>query len=92
MMTQKFSISLPDEVYEEVKALAEQAGTSVSGYLARLAKQRIDADRESRERLARLTAKDRAADPEGYDQLRADMRARMHAAQRAAAEKKARLA
>jgi hypothetical protein len=86
---QKFSVSLPDEVYDMVKDMAEQAGTSVSGYLAGLAKQRADADRASRERLARLTAKDRAHDPEGYERRKADIRDRMHAAQRAAAAKKA---
>lgn len=87
-MAQKFSMSLPDDVYEMVKEMADQEGTTVSGYLAGLAKQRADADRASRERLARLTAKDRATDPEGYDRRRADIRERMHAAQRAAAAKK----
>lgn len=88
-VTQKFSISLPDDLYEEVKVMAEQSGTTVSGFLADLAQQRADADRASRERLARLIAKDRAVDPEGYDQRKDDIRRRMHAAQQAAAAKKA---
>ncbi|MFC4121344.1 hypothetical protein [Nonomuraea zeae] len=88
-MAQKFSMSLPDEVYDLVKEMADKEGTTVSGYLAGLAKERADADRSSRERLARLTAKDRAVDPEGYDRRKTEMRERMHAAQRAAAEKKA---
>ncbi|SPL88098.1 unnamed protein product [[Actinomadura] parvosata subsp. kistnae] len=91
-MAQKFSMSLPDEVYELVKEMAEKEGTTLSGYLASLARERADADRASRERLARLTAQDRAADPEGYDRRKAEMRERMHAAQRAAAEKKAGIA
>jgi hypothetical protein len=91
-VAQKFSMSLPDEVYELVKEMADQEGTTVSGYLAGLAKERADADRASRERLARLTAKDRTADPEGYDRRKMEMRERMHAAQRAAAEKKASIA
>lgn len=87
-MAQKFSMSLPDDVYDLVKEMAEQAGTTVSGYLAGLAKERADADRTSRERLARLTSKDRAADPDAYDQRREEIRQRMHAAKAAAAAKK----
>ncbi|WP_188190245.1 hypothetical protein [Nonomuraea sp. SYSU D8015] len=87
-MAQEFSISLPDDVYDLVKAMAEQEGTTVSGYLAGLAKERADVDRTSRERLARLTAKDRAADPDAYDQRREEIRQRMRAAKVAADEKK----
>lgn len=88
-MAQKFSMSLPDDVYDMVKEMADQEGTTVSGFLAGLAKQRADADRASRDWLAHLTAQDRAVDPEGYDRRRAELHERMHAAQRAAAAKKA---
>ncbi|MEV4578087.1 hypothetical protein AB0K16_33050 [Nonomuraea jabiensis] len=54
-----------------------------------MTQKRADADRASRERLARLVAQDRAVDPEGYDQRKEDIRRRMHAAQQAAAAKKA---
>ncbi|WP_431924705.1 hypothetical protein [Nonomuraea jabiensis] len=54
-----------------------------------MTQKRADADRTSRERLARLIAQDRAVDPEGYDQRKEDIRRRMHAAQQAAAAKKA---
>ncbi|GAA5053970.1 putative CopG family antitoxin [Thermocatellispora tengchongensis] len=88
-MIQKFSVSLPDDVYELVQNMAAREGTTVSGFLARLAKQRADADRASREWLARRIEQDRAADPEGYDRRRAEIRERMHAAKQAAAAKKA---
>ncbi|MEU4324299.1 ribbon-helix-helix domain-containing protein [Nonomuraea dietziae] len=87
-MAVKITISIPEDLHEELKMWAERTGGTVSGFFADLAQQRLDADRASRERLARLVAKDRAVDPEGYDQRRAEMRERMHAAQKAAAAKK----
>jgi metal-responsive CopG/Arc/MetJ family transcriptional regulator len=85
----KISISIPEELYDEVKDWAEQTGGTVSGFFADLAQQRLDADRRSRQRLKELIEKDRAADPEGYDEMRAGLRDRMHAAQAAAARKAA---
>ncbi|MFE3455007.1 hypothetical protein ACFXJ8_39395 [Nonomuraea sp. NPDC059194] len=87
-MAVKISISIPETLHEELRTWAEKTGGTVSGFFAELAQQRLDADRASRERLARLVEKDRAVDPEGYDQRRDAMRERMHAAKQAAAAKK----
>ncbi|WP_432923527.1 ribbon-helix-helix domain-containing protein [Microbispora sp. CA-135349] len=88
-MAVKISISIPEELHDEVKAWADQTGGTVSGFFADLAQQRLDADRRSRQRLRELIEKDRAADPKGYDAMRNSLRERMHAAQVAAAQKAA---
>ncbi|MBB5967273.1 ribbon-helix-helix domain-containing protein [Planomonospora venezuelensis] len=86
-MTAKFSISLPDEMYEEVKTLAEQQGTTVSGWFADLARQRLDADHRSRALLAERIEHDRAADPDGHARMADELRRRMREAQVAARHK-----
>ncbi|MGC5010175.1 ribbon-helix-helix domain-containing protein [Streptosporangium sp. DT93] len=91
-MAQKISISIPDELHAELTAWAEQTGGTVSGFFAELARQRLDADRASHERLAALTAKDRAAGPDSYDRRRSELHQRMIAAKAAAVRKKANLA
>ncbi|MBG0833240.1 hypothetical protein HS041_36670 [Planomonospora sp. ID67723] len=88
-MASKITISIPDELHDQVKEWAEATGGTVSGFFADLAQQRLDADRSSRERLAAMIAKDRAVDPEAYDERRAELRRRMHAAKDAAVRKRA---
>ncbi|WP_433259600.1 hypothetical protein ACQPYK_48570 (plasmid) [Streptosporangium sp. CA-135522] len=88
-MTAKFSISIPDDMYEDVKKLATQQGTTVSGWFADLAQQKLDADRRSRALLAEKIEQDRAVDPEGHAQMADELRQRMRSAQAAARRKAA---
>lgn len=90
-MTVKISISLTDDLHEAVKTIAEQSGTTVSGFFADLAQQRIDADRASTEQLHRLNGPARQADPDAYEQRRAEFLQRANAAKEAAARKAAQL-
>ncbi|MEU6414047.1 hypothetical protein [Microbispora sp. NPDC046933] len=88
-MTVKITISLPDDLHEEIKAITDQSGESVSGFFAALARTRLDADRWSREQLKAELDAIRAADPEGFDRQRAALRARMRAALESAGRKAA---
>jgi type I site-specific restriction endonuclease len=90
-MAMKITISIPDELHEEVKAWAEMTGNSVSGWFAELAQQRLDADRASRERLRRLNDPARKTDPDAYQRRQADFIARARASQEAAARRAAEL-
>ncbi|GIH79664.1 hypothetical protein [Planobispora longispora] len=73
-----------NDLHEEIRALLGESG-NVSGFFAEPARAALDADRWSREQLKAELAAVRSADPEGYDQRRADLVARMHAAWEAAA-------
>ncbi|GGL47360.1 ribbon-helix-helix domain-containing protein [Planomonospora parontospora] len=83
-MAVKLSITLPGDLYEEIKMLAGQQGTTVSGWFAELARQYLDDDRRSRAVLAERIRHDRVADPEGHAEMAADLRKRMRDAQEAA--------
>jgi hypothetical protein len=83
-MAVKLSITLPGEMYEEIKTLTGRQGTTVSDWFTELARQHLDDDRRSRAVLAERIRHDRIADPEGHAEMAADLRKRMRDAQEAA--------
>ncbi|MFF4128285.1 ribbon-helix-helix domain-containing protein [Microbispora rosea] len=87
-MTAKVTISLPDDLHEEIKDAIGENG-NLSRFFAELARQRLDADHWSRTQLKTELDALRAADPEGFDRRQADLAQRMAAAQRAATVKAA---
>lgn len=82
---------MPDGLYNEIKIIADQQGTTISGWFTELAQQRLDADRTSREQLQRLDDAARQADPEGFQVRREQFTARLRAAQQVSARNAAHL-
>ncbi|GGO08643.1 hypothetical protein GCM10010116_17530 [Microbispora rosea subsp. aerata] len=87
-MTAKVTISLPDDLHEEIKGAIGEHG-NLSRFFADLARRHLDADHWSRTQLKIELDALRAADPEGFERRRADLARRMAAAQQAAAVKAA---
>jgi metal-responsive CopG/Arc/MetJ family transcriptional regulator len=79
-MTTRITVSVPDELAEQVQQLADEHRIpSVSGFFATAAAEKLTRAQRSRRWLDERLAEIRARDPEAYDQMRARMRAESEA-------------
>jgi metal-responsive CopG/Arc/MetJ family transcriptional regulator len=75
-MTTRITVSLPDELAEQVQQLADEHRIpSVSGFFATAAAEKLTRAQQSRRWLDERLAEIRTRDPEGYDRMRAESRA-----------------
>ncbi len=72
-MTTRITVSLPDDIAQQVQQLADEHRIpSISGFLAAAAAEKLTRAQRSRRWLDERLAEIRARDPEGYGQMRAD--------------------
>jgi Arc/MetJ-type ribon-helix-helix transcriptional regulator len=86
-MSTRITVTLPDDVARQIQKLADENRIpSVSGFLAEAAAEKLTVRERSRRWLDDRLAELRAADPEGYDRMRAEVRAAKDAFEAEAAD------